>query len=54
MSLVSVFLRIERNGVKIDSKVLYNYFEEFIFRLVELEKKAYEIVGEEFNFFFIK
>lgn len=54
MLLVLVFLCIECNGVKIDLKVLYNYFEEFIFCLVELEKKVYEIVGEEFNFFFIK
>ena len=41
--------RIERNGVKIDPKVLHNHSEELTLRLAELEKKAHEIAGEEFN-----
>ncbi len=49
MPLVPVLSRIERNGVKIDPKVLNNHSEELTLRLAELEKKAHEIAGEEFN-----
>ncbi|MEK6185569.1 DNA polymerase I, partial [Klebsiella pneumoniae] len=49
MPLVPVLSRIERNGVKIDPKVLHNHSEELTLRLAELEKKAHEIAGEEFN-----
>ncbi|XMR57597.1 DNA polymerase [Escherichia coli] len=47
--LVPVLSRIERNGVKINSTVLHAHSEEIALRLVELEKKAHEIAGEEFN-----
>ncbi len=49
MPLVPVLSRIERNGVKINPKVLHNHSEELTLRLAELEKKAHEIAGEEFN-----
>ncbi len=43
MPLVPVLSRIERNGVKIDPKVLHNHSEELTLRLAELEKKAHEL-----------
>ena len=49
MPLVPVLSRIERNGVKIDPAVLHAHSQEIAKRLVELEQKAYEIAGEEFN-----
>lgn len=49
MPLVPVLSRIERNGVKIDPAVLHAHSQEIAKRLVELEKKAYDIAGEEFN-----
>ncbi len=39
MPLVPVPSRIERNGVKIDPKVLHNGSEELTFRLAELGKE---------------
>ena len=47
--LVPVLSRIERNGVKINPTVLHAHSQEIAKRLVELEQKAYEIAGEEFN-----
>ncbi|MGL5697889.1 MAG: 5'-3' exonuclease H3TH domain-containing protein, partial [Kluyvera sp.] len=49
MPLVPVLSRVERNGVKIDPAVLHAHSQEIAKRLVELEQKAYEIAGEEFN-----
>lgn len=49
MPLVPVLYRVERNGVKIDPAVLHAHSQEIAKRLVELEQKAYEIAGEEFN-----
>ncbi len=49
MPLVPVLSRVERNGVKIDPAVLHAHSQELAKRLVELEQKAYEIAGEEFN-----
>ena len=49
MPLVPVLSRVERNGVKIDPAVLHAHSQEIAKRLVELEKKAYDIAGEEFN-----
>lgn len=49
MPLVPVLSRVERNGVKIDSAVLHAHSQEIAKRLIELEKKAYDIAGEEFN-----
>ncbi|XNN28939.1 DNA polymerase [Escherichia coli] len=47
MPLVCVLT--ERNSGEIDPKVLHNHSEELTLRLAELEKKAHEIAGEEFN-----
>ncbi|WNJ79554.1 DNA polymerase I [Cedecea neteri] len=49
MPLVPVISRIERNGVKIDSAILHAHSGELTKRLAELELKAHEIAGEEFN-----
>lgn len=49
MPLVPVLSRVERNGVKIDPAVLHAHSQELAKRLIELEQKAYEIAGEEFN-----
>ncbi|AJZ87545.1 DNA polymerase I [Klebsiella michiganensis] len=49
MPLVPVISRIERNGVKIDPAILHAHSGELTKRLAELELKAHEIAGEEFN-----
>lgn len=49
MPLVPVISRIERNGVKIDPAILHTHSGELTKRLAELELKAHEIAGEEFN-----
>ncbi|WP_227319109.1 DNA polymerase I [Cedecea davisae] len=49
MPLVPVISRIERNGVKIDPAILHAHSVELTKRLAELELKAHEIAGEEFN-----
>lgn len=49
MPLVPVISRIERNGVKIDPAILHAHSLELTKRLAELELKAHEIAGEEFN-----
>ncbi|VEC02090.1 DNA polymerase I [Cedecea lapagei] len=49
MPLVPVISRIERNGVKIDPAILHTHSGELTRRLAELELKAHEIAGEEFN-----
>lgn len=49
MPLVPVLSRIERNGVKIDPTVLHTHSQELTQRLLELEQKAYQLAGEEFN-----
>ncbi len=48
MPLVPVLSRIERNGARSIQKVLHNH-SELTLRLAELEKKAHEVAGEEFN-----
>ncbi len=45
----SVFNVLNVTVRKIDPKVLHNHSEELTLRLAELEKKAHEIAGEEFN-----
>ncbi|MGR5288048.1 DNA polymerase I [Vibrio maritimus] len=47
--LVPVLSRIERTGVLIDDMLLGAQSQEIAARLDELEQKAYEIAGEEFN-----
>ncbi|CAI2297855.1 TPA: DNA polymerase I [Vibrio parahaemolyticus] len=49
MPLVPVLSRIERTGVLIDDMKLSAQSVEIAARLEELEQKAYEIAGQEFN-----
>ncbi len=49
MPLVEVLSTIERNGALVDAKILGEHSVELGERLVQLERKAYEIAGEEFN-----
>ncbi|MFD2179168.1 DNA polymerase I [Veronia pacifica] len=49
MPLVPVLSRMERNGVLIDSMMLSAQSTELGARLDEIEKKVFEIAGEEFN-----
>lgn len=47
--LVEVLQKMERNGIKVDSKVLQNQSKELAVQLEKLEKDVYELAGEEFN-----
>ncbi|MFI8746219.1 DNA polymerase I [Pseudomonas sp. NPDC077186] len=47
--LVPVLARIERNGALVDAKLLGEQSVELGDRLVELEREAFAIAGEEFN-----
>ncbi len=49
MPLVSVLSRIERNGALVDANLLGKQSIELGERLIQLERKAYEIAGQEFN-----
>ncbi|PJC85185.1 DNA polymerase I [Vibrio sp. HA2012] len=49
MPLVPVLSRMERNGVLINDMLLGAQSQEIAVRLDELEQKAYDIAGQEFN-----
>lgn len=49
MPLVPVLARIERNGAYVDAKLLGQQSIELGARMVELERQAYELAGQEFN-----
>ena len=49
MPLMSVLVRTETNGVKIDAAQLKQQSAEIANRLVKLEKKTYAVAGEPFN-----
>ena len=49
MPLVPVIQRMERNGTLIDVKKLGEHSIQIGKRMVELERSAYELAGEEFN-----
>lgn len=49
MPLLPVLSRIERNGAFVDAKLLGQHSVELGERLTRLERKAYEIAGQEFN-----
>ena len=49
MPLVFTLYRMERAGVRVDSKVLKTYGDELGVRIGELETKIYEEAGETFN-----
>jgi len=47
--LVSVLSKIERNGAMVDAHLLGLQSQELASRIVELEREAYDLAGEEFN-----
>ena len=49
MPLVPVLSRIERNGALVDANLLGKQSIELGERLIQLERKAYDIAGQEFN-----
>ncbi len=49
MPLVPVLSHIERNGALVDAKLLGKHSIELGERLTQLERKAYDIAGQEFN-----
>ncbi|MEE3144338.1 MAG: DNA polymerase I, partial [Pseudomonadota bacterium] len=49
LPLVEVLLSLERNGIRIDKKVLEKQGEELTKKLNELEKTVCDVAGEEFN-----
>ncbi|NQD94353.1 DNA polymerase I, partial [Pseudomonas sp. CrR25] len=49
MPLVPVLARIERQGALVDAKLLGQQSQELGDKLVELERQAFAIAGEEFN-----
>lgn len=49
MPLLPVLSRIERNGALVDANLLGRHSIELGERLTQLERKAYEIAGQEFN-----
>ena len=49
IALVPVLARMEDAGIKVNVTVLANQSQQLAARLVELERKAFELAGEEFN-----
>ncbi|MGE6109183.1 DNA polymerase I [Aeromonas sobria] len=49
LPLLPVLARMERLGTTIDPKLLHQQSQEIEVRLVELEKQAHELAGQEFN-----
>lgn len=47
--LLSVLSRMERNGVLVDANMLARQSTELAKRIIDIEKEAYGIAGEEFN-----
>jgi len=42
-------IRVERNGAKIDAKMLSEYSDELSIKIQDLSKTAFKVAGEEFN-----
>lgn len=49
MPLVPVLFRVERNGIKVDKKMLLELSADFEKRLAEIDKKISKLAGQEFN-----
>ena len=47
--MLNSLMRVERNGAKIDTKMLSEYSDVLSIKIEELSKTAYEVAGEEFN-----
>ena len=48
-ALVPVLERMERNGIKVDAAKLRGFSEDFAKRMADLEAKAHELAGRDFN-----
>lgn len=49
LPLIEVLATIERNGIRVDSKILAQHSEELGVKLEELQSAVFSIAGEEFN-----
>lgn len=49
LPLVPVLSRIERTGALVDDTLLFQQSQELALRLAELERKAWDLAGQEFN-----
>ena len=49
LPLVTVLSRIERNGTYVDATLLKHQSQFLAKRMAELQEKAFEIAGQEFN-----
>lgn len=49
LPLLKVLAKVERNGVHIDSDMLFVQSQELAAKLDEIERAAYEVAGSEFN-----
>ncbi|MDB2383770.1 DNA polymerase I, partial [Porticoccaceae bacterium] len=49
LPLVPVLSRIERAGALVDDTLLFQQSQELTVRIIELEKQAWELAGQEFN-----
>jgi len=49
IALVPVLTRMEENGIRVDVEVLGKQSQELAIRLVQLEREAFDLAGEEFN-----
>ncbi len=47
--MLNSLIRVERNGAKIDAKMLSEYSDVLSIKIEELSKTAYEVAGQEFN-----
>lgn len=48
-ALVPILEEMERTGIKVDAQKLRDFSDDFAKRMVELEAKAHELAGHEFN-----
>ena len=49
LPLVPVLSRIERTGALVDDTLLFQQSQELAVRIIDLEKQAWELAGQEFN-----
>ena len=49
LPLLSVLAKVERNGVSIDSNMLFMQSQELAAKMDEIERSAYDVAGGEFN-----
>ena len=49
LPLINVMLKLERNGAMLDEMSLFNQQNEIKTEMIQIQSKAYEIAGDEFN-----